>query len=108
MSDPKVASITGAITLEDGTTSEFVIGTDYGWQQWGATQERLGESVAVLDAMVMGFQRDEVRFVSDYDPDPEDVNDPDEGDEDPCPESEDGKHQVTGGSCDLCGAKNFN
>lgn len=27
--------------------------------------------------------------------------------EDSCPESPDGKHQVTSGSCDLCGAKNF-
>lgn len=27
---------------------------------------------------------------------------------DVCREAEDGKHQVTGGSCDLCGAKNFN
>jgi hypothetical protein len=26
---------------------------------------------------------------------------------DRCPESPDGRHQVTSGSCDLCGAKNF-
>lgn len=27
--------------------------------------------------------------------------------EDYCPESPDGKHQVSDGSCDQCGAKNF-
>lgn len=25
-----------------------------------------------------------------------------------CPESEDNRHQITDGSCDQCGAKNFN
>lgn len=71
MTDQKVASIKGTITLADGSESEFQIGTDYGWSQWGAYRERLSETVPVLDAMVMGFQRDEVRFVSDYD-EPED------------------------------------
>lgn len=33
------------------------------------------------------------------------TDDPDNPD--PCPESPDGRHQVTSGSCDQCGAKNF-
>lgn len=43
--------ITGTIKLEDGSTSEFSIGTDTGWQQWGADTERLGRTVDVLEAI---------------------------------------------------------
>jgi hypothetical protein len=75
MSDPRVASIAGTITLEDGSTSEFRIGTDYGWSQWAAVRERLSQSVPVLDAMVKGMQEEEVRFVSDYDTDEEEDDD---------------------------------
>lgn len=75
MSDPKVASVSGTITLADGSVSEFVIGTDYGWQQWGATRERLGTTVGVLEGMVEGMKNAEVRFVSDNDEPEEDDDD---------------------------------
>ena len=45
----RVKMIEGVVTLEDGTKSEFVIGADGGWQQWGARRERLGETVKVLE-----------------------------------------------------------
>lgn len=67
MTDPKVSEIKGTIILEDGTTSEFSIGTDFGWQQWGAVTERLGSTVGVLEGMIEGLKDAEVRFVSDYD-----------------------------------------
>lgn len=82
MSDQRVASISGKITLEDGSVSEFHIGTDFGWSQWGADIPRMGESVGILEAMIKGLQDEEIRVVSDYDEDPEDVNDEDEGDDD--------------------------
>ena len=43
--------IDGTITLADGTESSFSIDTEYGWQQWGADNARLGRSVAILDAL---------------------------------------------------------
>ena len=67
MSDQRVASVSGKITLEDGSVSEFHIGTDYGWSQWGAVQERLGASVGILEGMIEGMKEAEVHFVSDYD-----------------------------------------
>ena len=47
--------ITGTITLPDGSASNFSIGKDGGWQQWGAHPERLGETVEVLEAMTNGL-----------------------------------------------------
>jgi len=44
-------SITGTITLADGSTSEFSVNNEYGWQQWGATTERLGRTVGIVEAM---------------------------------------------------------
>lgn len=70
--DPRVSEVKGTIVLEDGTTSEFSIGTDFGWSQWGATMERLGTSVGILEGMVEGMKEAEVKFVSDYDEDEED------------------------------------
>lgn len=43
--------IDGTITLADGTESSFSVDTEYGWQQWGADNARLGRSVAILDAL---------------------------------------------------------
>jgi hypothetical protein len=71
--DEDVAEISGKIILRDGTTSEFSIGTDFGWSQWGADVIRLGLTVGVLEGMIEGMKDAEVRFVSDYDED-----DPDE------------------------------
>lgn len=67
----KVQSITGTITLADGTVSEFSLGTDGGWQQWGAQRERLGRSVDVLEAIAQALLAEEL-VVSDPDPDDED------------------------------------
>jgi hypothetical protein len=47
----KITEITGYIVSEDGTRSEFTIGRDAGWQQWGASTEALGGRVDVLQAM---------------------------------------------------------
>lgn len=44
----KVKEIKGTITLEDGSTSEFSIVADIGWQQWGADQARLGKTSELL------------------------------------------------------------
>ena len=54
----KIASINGTIVLTDGTTSNFQISTDGQWQQWGATTERLGQTVDAMDAMVRGLLED--------------------------------------------------
>lgn len=64
-----VAEVKGTIILRDGTTSEFSIGTDFGWSQWGADIPRLGTSVGILEGMIEGMKDAEVRFVSDYDED---------------------------------------
>lgn len=62
----KVQSITGTITLEDGSTSEFSLGTDGGWQQWAAVRERLGCTVGVLETIKDALLVDEL-LVSDSD-----------------------------------------
>lgn len=58
MSDKRVTKVRGTITLEDGSTSEFAIYGDGGYQQWGAVRERLGATVhpltAVCDALLGG------------------------------------------------------
>ena len=64
-----VAEVKGTITMDDGSTSEFRIGTDFGWSQWGATQDRLSEGVPVMEAMVQGFLDEQIPFASDNDPD---------------------------------------
>lgn len=48
-------SIEGTVTLEDGSTSMFMLYPEGDWYQWGAGQERLGESVELMDAMVRGL-----------------------------------------------------
>lgn len=47
----KVETISGTITLRDGSTSEFSIDMDYGWSQWGATEDRLYKTVRALEVM---------------------------------------------------------
>ena len=66
----KTREITGTITQTDGTVSQFTIGRDGVWQQWGATRERLGETVDALDAMVAGLF-DECLLASSDDEDDE-------------------------------------
>jgi hypothetical protein len=68
----KVREIKGVITLTDGTTSEFRIGIDAGWQQWGASQERLAETSAVMDALVYGLTDDDL-LASSNDEDEDDA-----------------------------------
>lgn len=65
----RVLEIKGTITLADGTISAFRIGTDFGWQQWGADQTRLDRSVDVMDALVAGLRDENVAVVSDGDDD---------------------------------------
>ena len=67
----KITEVKGTITLADGTISEFLIGTDGNWQQWGAvTTERLGRTVDALDAMARALMED-CLLASDSDSDPE-------------------------------------
>ena len=47
-------TIDGTITLEDGSTSSFSLSAD-GWQQWGASTERLGRTVDVLEALELAL-----------------------------------------------------
>jgi hypothetical protein len=68
----KVKEIRGTITLADGSTSEFSIGIDGGWQQWGATTERLGTSVDVVEAMTLGLFDEGMMASSDDTEDDED------------------------------------
>lgn len=49
--EDKVETIRGTITLHDGTTSTFLISAGYGWSQGGASTERLGRTVDVIDAI---------------------------------------------------------
>lgn len=56
----KASEVKGTITLADGSTREFRIGTDGGWQQWGGTHDQLGASVGVVEAMVRGLFEDEL------------------------------------------------
>ena len=46
--------------------STFSIGTDFGWQQWGADRaEHLGNSSPVLEAIKDGLINGDVEVVSD-------------------------------------------
>ena len=42
--------IEGTITIDD-VESKFDISTDEGWSQWGASTERLCESMPVVEAL---------------------------------------------------------
>ncbi|MDB5716532.1 MAG: hypothetical protein JWO15_3929, partial [Sphingomonadales bacterium] len=67
--------ITGTIALEDGSTSEFSISSEHGYQQWAADTTRLGRSVDILAAMTDGIRNAEL----DGD-EPEDAEPPDDYD----------------------------
>ena len=41
--------IEGTITLDDGRTIEFSIDREYGWSQWGQTEEYLWDTTELLD-----------------------------------------------------------
>ena len=66
MNNDAVSSITGQITLADGTVSHFSIGPDGGWQQWGGEwggdTERLGRTADVVTALVSGLFEHEIAF----------------------------------------------
>jgi hypothetical protein len=47
-----IASIQGVITLDDGSTSEFLITPGESSSQWGATTERLGLTVDAVGSML--------------------------------------------------------
>ena len=95
----KVREIKGTITLADGSVSEFMIGRDGVWQQWGARQERLGESVEVIDALTLGLFDEGLMASSDDEDEPEADED---DDPDVCPghESLDGAHMGESVYCD--------
>ena len=71
MSTTKITEIKGTITLADGTTSEFRIGTDAGWAQWGADRARLGITGEDVETMARALAEDG-RLVSDSDEDEDD------------------------------------
>lgn len=71
----KVSEIQGIITLTDGTTSQFSISRDLGWQQWGAVTDRLGSTVDVLEALVAGLTDNEIDVESSDDEDDVDFGD---------------------------------
>lgn len=45
-----VVYVEGKVVLEDGSESQFSINRE-GWEQWGASTERLIQSVTVVGAM---------------------------------------------------------
>lgn len=62
-----IKSIEGTITLTDGTTSQFSMADGFGWQQWGATQSRLGLTVDVLQAISAGLEEADIYLNEDDD-----------------------------------------
>lgn len=46
-----VQQIEGTFEFDDGTSHQFSLGPDGGWQQWGASQSEVGRSVDLLDAL---------------------------------------------------------
>ncbi len=70
----KISEIKGTITTADGRTREFSIGTDGGWQQWGAATDTLGDTVDALEVMSNALNEDSL-LVSDHDDDDDDDKD---------------------------------
>lgn len=85
--DPRITDVTGTITLRDGQTVEFRVGTDGGWQQWGNVQRvlaRTGETTeaiaqALLELDVLPSDNDDDDEHRDEldDPEPRDIPDTD-------------------------------
>lgn len=71
-----VESIVGTITMKDGTTRHFQIGTDFGWSQWGEAPSLLSKTGVVVEAMADGLKDAEIPFDSDSDEDDEEDDDP--------------------------------
>jgi hypothetical protein len=44
-----LTDIEGTITLDDGSTIEFSIDREYGWSQWGQTEENLWDTNELLE-----------------------------------------------------------
>ena len=63
--DPRVETISGIVTLEDGSTSHFTLGADGCYSQWGAGLGRLGQTVHVMEALVLGLQEEAIAFTND-------------------------------------------
>lgn len=68
-SSDKIETIAGAITLSNGETSSFIISRDGGWQQWGASRERLSKTSDALEAMSQVLMEEELLETSDDDED---------------------------------------
>lgn len=49
--DAKVTRISGTFEFDDGSTHQFSIEVDGGWQQWGATQFQVGRSVDLIESL---------------------------------------------------------
>lgn len=57
----RIAEVKGTITLTDGSTAQFRIGTDGVWSQWGHNDSRrAGEFVDALDAMARGLTDEDI------------------------------------------------
>lgn len=63
--------ITGKIDLK-GVETEFAIYSGIGWQQWGGTQEQLGERVEILDALVAGLANESITLEDEEDDEDDD------------------------------------
>jgi hypothetical protein len=84
--DTKVTQIKGTITTADGKVTEFEIGEDFGWRQWGNdnTAPTLGTRVGVLEAIVAGLKDNEggdFTFASVNDEDDEELDLEDDSDD---------------------------
>lgn len=60
----KIQLITGTFTMDDGTSHEFGIGRDGGWQQWGGARGQLAKTVDTIEDMAQAVGE---YLVSDYD-----------------------------------------
>ena len=56
---PELITVKGTITI-NGVDSKFNINNDIneGWHQWGAEQDRLGESVNIVESLQRGLMED--------------------------------------------------
>lgn len=53
-----VTLVEGKITTSDGVVTEFLIGADGGWQQWGAAPSHLSHTVDAMEAMTSALLED--------------------------------------------------
>jgi hypothetical protein len=51
MSNLHPVSITGKVTLSDGSATEFSIDPDITWNQWGNNPSKMGDTVNLMDAL---------------------------------------------------------